>query len=120
VMSMHPAAQFGPAALAAGASGYVAKGSDPETIAAAVRGVLPPAAPTEPPSPLVDEDRHWLSQALHDDLAQTLSALKMSLHLGATDPDLQAMRRRLVESVGLVDQAIASVRRLIARVEGAS
>jgi DNA-binding NarL/FixJ family response regulator len=120
VMSMHPAAQFAPAALAAGASGYLAKGSDPETIAAAVRGVLPAPPPAAEPPALNIDDSDWLSQALHDDLAQALSALKMSLHLGATEPDLQAVRRRLGESVALVDEAIASVRRLIARVERVS
>jgi DNA-binding NarL/FixJ family response regulator len=41
VMSLHPEAEYGPAVRAAGAAGYVAKGSAPEAIAAAVAAVLP-------------------------------------------------------------------------------
>jgi DNA-binding NarL/FixJ family response regulator len=120
VMSMHPESQFGAAARRAGASGYVAKGSDPEAIAAAVRHAIDavPAATAATGAVLDEGDRTWLSRALHDDLAQTLTALKMSLHLGRTDPDLQEARRRLGESVALVEDAIATVRRLLARLEG--
>lgn len=40
VMSLHAEAEYGAAARAAGAAGYVAKGSAPETIARAVEGAL--------------------------------------------------------------------------------
>ena len=40
VMSLHAEAEYGAAARAAGATGYVAKGSAPETIAQAVEGAL--------------------------------------------------------------------------------
>jgi DNA-binding NarL/FixJ family response regulator len=119
VMSMHPEAQFGPVVRAAGASGYLAKGSDPETIAAAVRGAVA-SAPVAAPPRSIEADRSWLSRELHDDLAQSLTALKMSLHLGATDPEPAAVQRRLGESIALVEQAIATVRRVMARLEGAS
>ena len=41
VMSLHAEAEYGPAVRAAGAAGYLAKGSAPEVIAAAVAAVLP-------------------------------------------------------------------------------
>jgi DNA-binding NarL/FixJ family response regulator len=40
VMSLHAEAEYGAAARAAGAAGYVAKGSAPEAIARAVEGAL--------------------------------------------------------------------------------
>jgi DNA-binding NarL/FixJ family response regulator len=40
VMSLHAEAEYGAAARAAGAAGYIAKGSGPEAIAAAVAAVL--------------------------------------------------------------------------------
>ena len=40
VMSMHPEEQYGAAARAAGAAGYLVKGSSPDEILAAVRGVI--------------------------------------------------------------------------------
>jgi DNA-binding NarL/FixJ family response regulator len=46
VMSLHAEAEYGAAARAAGAAGYVTKGSAPETIAQAVVGAL-----TANPSP---------------------------------------------------------------------
>jgi two-component system invasion response regulator UvrY len=118
VMSMHPEAQYRAAAHAAGATGWVAKGSDPAIIAAAVRGALgaPEVAPPTR-SPQAQDDPRWLSRLLHDDLAQTLAALKMNLHLGRSEPDLEHARQRLTDSVALVEQAIATVRRLLARLE---
>jgi DNA-binding NarL/FixJ family response regulator len=41
VMSLHAEAEYGAAVRAAGAAGYLAKGSSPETIAAAVAAILP-------------------------------------------------------------------------------
>jgi DNA-binding NarL/FixJ family response regulator len=121
VMTMHPEAQYRAAAQAAGAAGWVTKGSDPATIAAAVRGAVaapdgpPPLAPTRLAQSV--DDPRWLSRVLHDDLAQTLAALKMNLHLGRSEPDLEHARQRLGDSVALVEQAIATVRGLLARLE---
>lgn len=110
VMSMHPEAQYGPAARAAGAAGYLPKGSDPETVAEAVQRALQgaplPAAPAE--------ERRQLAHELHDDLAQTLAAVKINLQLARTAAP-EEMQRRLTESLPLVDQAIESLRRISAR-----
>jgi len=111
VMSMHPEAQYGPAARAAGAAGYLAKGGDLETMTAAVRRALAggPASDARP------EDRSMLRQVLHDDLAQVLAALKINLQLARTSEDPAELRRRVIESVTMVDQAIEAMRRLSAR-----
>jgi two-component system invasion response regulator UvrY len=45
VMSFNPAAEYADAARAAGAVGYVAKGSSPDAIASAVAAALSPADP---------------------------------------------------------------------------
>jgi DNA-binding NarL/FixJ family response regulator len=50
VMSLHPEAAYGPAVRAAGAAGYVAKGSAPEAIVAAVAAVLPAPLGASPES----------------------------------------------------------------------
>jgi DNA-binding NarL/FixJ family response regulator len=118
VMSMHPESQYGPAARAAGAAGYLPKGSAPETIAAAVRSAVGgPAASTEG-QPIVNQpDDDGLARLLHDDLAQALAAVKINLQL-ARGSDGAELERRLSESLAAVDGAIASVRRLAERLGG--
>jgi DNA-binding NarL/FixJ family response regulator len=111
VMSMHPEAQYGPAARAAGAAGYLPKGSDPETVAEAVRRALR-GAPL--PAAAAVEERRQLAHVLHDELAQALAAVKINLQL-ARGASPEEMERRLGESLPLVDQAIESVRQISAR-----
>jgi signal transduction histidine kinase len=108
VMSMHPASQYAPAVEAAGAA-YLAKGTDPDAIVAAVRS----AAERNPPARQAEGRR--LARVLHDDLGQLLTALKINLRLAAASGDLDEARSRAREGVALVDQAIGSVRRLVAR-----
>ena len=118
VMSMHPESQYGPAARAAGAAGYLPKGSAPETIAAAVRrAVGGPAASGEGQEIVSEPDGDGLAQFLHDDLAQALAAVKINLQLarGAGGAELE---RRMSDSLAAVDGAIASVRRLAERLGG--
>jgi DNA-binding response OmpR family regulator len=119
VMSMHPESQFGAAARAAGAAGYLAKGADPETLAAAVRGALRhgPFHPTlaSEPGRLTPAQRSWLGHVLHDELAQALAAVKINLQLARTATDPAEWQRRTSESLILLDQAIESVRQLSAR-----
>jgi DNA-binding NarL/FixJ family response regulator len=137
VMSLHPAGQYAAAVAAAGATGYLSKSSDPPAIVAAVQGatgsgrVLPERPPAGPqarpqtttggpalagPGDLSAElDGPQLSRMLHDDLAQLLTAMKINLRLAAASDDLEDMRARALDVVGLVDQAIGSVRRLLSR-----
>jgi two-component system invasion response regulator UvrY len=120
VMSMHPESQYGPAARAAGAAAYLPKGSDPETIAAAVRQAVagpPPATPEAAvPAPDGASERMELARVLHDEVAQTLAAAKISLELARLEEGESAeLRRRLSESMTAIDTAIASVRRLAGR-----
>jgi DNA-binding NarL/FixJ family response regulator len=110
VMSMHPEAQYGPAVRAAGAAGYLAKGSDPELLAAAVRQVLDGSSPESRAGEAAS-----LGQVLHDDLGQVLAALKMNLQLARTAGDAAELQRRMTESLTLVDEAIESMRRFSAR-----
>jgi two-component system, NarL family, invasion response regulator UvrY len=114
VMSMHPEGQYAAAALAAGAAAYLPKGSDPEVIAAAVRGAVAAPAPDGGAVTGADRTEVGLARLLHDDLAQALAALKINLQLtrGAEPAQLE---RRLTESLAAVDSAIASVRRLAER-----
>jgi two-component system invasion response regulator UvrY len=112
VMSMHPESQYGAAARAAGAAGYLAKGGDPQALARAVRRALAGVAPAEEPG---DEDRRPAGRILHDDLAQALAALKINLQLANSAADPAELRRRIGESLPLVDEAIESTRRLAAR-----
>jgi DNA-binding NarL/FixJ family response regulator len=115
VMSMHSEAEYGAAARAAGAAGYLAKGSAPEALMAAVRLALDGATL----APLSVLEPEGLRKVLHDDLAQTLAALKLSLQLAQTAGDATELQRRLAESLPLVDQAIDSMRRLSARLRDA-
>jgi CheY-like chemotaxis protein len=135
VMSLHPARQYAAAVAAAGASAYLSKSSGPQAIVAAVRGATaagsvlpgePPARPQTKPhtmhggDPLAGRvdlpaelDGPQLSRMLHDDLGQLLTAMKINLRLAAASDDLEDMRARALDVVGLVDQAIGSVRRLL-------
>jgi DNA-binding NarL/FixJ family response regulator len=113
VMSMHDEAQYGAAARAAGAAGYLAKGGDPAALAAAVRRVL--AAEPAPAPPIPIEERKRLAHVLHDELAQALAAVKINLQLARTAREPVELERRLSDSLPLVDQAIESVRQLAAR-----
>jgi DNA-binding NarL/FixJ family response regulator len=49
VMSFHPEAAYGPAVRAAGAAGYLTKGSSADVIAQAVRGALTAGEVAAPP-----------------------------------------------------------------------
>jgi signal transduction histidine kinase len=125
VMSMHPEKEYGPAARAAGAADYLMKGSDPQVIAAAVRSALPPKPSSGPAHDLGElamrsessreDERHRLARALHDDVGQVLTAVKINLQMARTAEDPEEVRRRAAEGVELLDGAIASVRRLTAR-----
>ena len=117
VMSMHPESQYGPAARAAGAAGYLPKGSAPETIAAAVRSAVSGAGAGSSGAgreTVNEPDSDGLARLLHDDLAQALAAVKINLQLarGAEGAELE---RRMSDSLAAVDGAIASVRRLAER-----
>jgi DNA-binding NarL/FixJ family response regulator len=112
VMSMHPEAQYGPAARAAGAAGYLVKGGDPAVLAAAVREVLQGA-----PATFAAGQGATAGQVLHDDLAQVLAALKINLQLARTAVDPAELQRRMAESVIMVDQAIEAMRRLSERLQ---
>jgi DNA-binding NarL/FixJ family response regulator len=113
VMSMHPESQYGAATRAAGAVGYLPKGAAPEALAAAVRQALQGGKLPERRS----GPREVLGQVVHDDLAQALAALKINLQLAQGSPDPAELRRRVAESLALVDEAIGSMRRLSARLE---
>jgi len=114
VMSMHPESQYGAAARAAGAAGYLAKGAAPEALAAAVRQAL---EGTTPEARRRSEERQAVGRALHDDLAQALAALKITLQLADSAGDAAELQRRVKESLALVDEAIGSMRRLSARLK---
>jgi DNA-binding NarL/FixJ family response regulator len=118
VMSMHPESQYGPVARAAGAAGYLPKGSDPETIAAAVRGVLGGSVIEGAAPPAAADERTGLARYLHDDLAQALAAAKISLQLARGSGDPVELQRRVAESIAALDSAISSVRRLAERLGG--
>ncbi len=111
VLSMHPASQYAAAVEAAGAV-YLPKGSDPETIVATVRGATGTAAAGDRGH---EPEARRLGRALHDDVGQLLTAMKINLRLAAASNDLEEMRGRTLQAVGLVDQAICSVRRLVTR-----
>jgi DNA-binding NarL/FixJ family response regulator len=115
VMSMHPESQYGAAARAGGAVGYLPKGAAPEALAAAVRQALEGGKPPAPERP--SGAREALGQVVHDDLAQALAALKINLQLAEGAPDPAELRRRVAESLALVDEAIGSMRRLSARLK---
>jgi DNA-binding NarL/FixJ family response regulator len=125
VMSMHPASQYAAAAAAAGAAGYLAKGSDPDTLLAAMRAAAGADGPVARDLPdracgqALDgaSGAQGLARALHDDLGQLLAALKINLRLAADAADPEEARRRSRDAAALVDQAIASVRRLVAQLE---
>jgi two-component system invasion response regulator UvrY len=114
VMSMHPEEQYGAAALAAGAAAYLAKGSDPEAIAAAVRRAVAAPAPGGMTATAELPSQEGLARLLHDDLAQALAAVKINLQL-TRGADTAQVERRISESLVAVDGAIASVRRLAER-----
>ena len=130
VMSLHADAEYGVAARAAGAAGYLAKGSVADTVASAVRGVLraPEAAatttagsPSPSPSPSTssadldhEEERRRLADLLHDDIGQALVAAKIDLHLAATATDPAEAARRTSQAVELLDHAIVAIRELTA------
>ena len=114
VMSMHPESQYGPVVRAAGAAGYLPKGSDPEIMAAAVRGALGHGG-AGGGEVTADDERGGLARYLHDDLAQALAAAKISLQLVRGSGDPVELQRRVAESIAALDEAISSVRRLAER-----
>jgi DNA-binding NarL/FixJ family response regulator len=116
VMSMHPESHYGEGARAAGAAAYLTKGSDPEEIAAAVRGVLGVTAPVEGGDAIAAlQASTGLARFLHDDLVQSLAAAKINLQLARDAGDLAEVQRQITESMAAIDSAIASVRRLSER-----
>jgi signal transduction histidine kinase len=58
-----------------------------------------------------DEERRMLSHELHDELGQTLTALKLRLQMLARDPSTTT-RAAIDEAVGLVDGMVTRVREL--------
>jgi signal transduction histidine kinase len=127
VMSMHPEVQYGAAARAAGACGYVAKGGAPAAIVDAARAALgeagarpaPPAPTAVFPAPWhaanLEEERRRLARCLHDEVGQTLAAAKISLGLAASAPAPDEIRRHAAQASTLVAEAIDSLRRVVAR-----
>jgi len=109
VMSMHPEEQYGPAARAAGAAGYLPKGSDPEAIASAVRAAVGNGTVALPGDRAI---REVLARFLHDDPAQALAAAKISLQLARDSGDPAELHRRVAESIAALDIAIDSMRQL--------
>jgi PAS domain S-box-containing protein len=61
-----------------------------------------------------EDERALLARELHDDLGQSLTAIKMSLSWLSTHPAAtpDAVSARIVSSMGLADRTINSVRRL--------
>jgi signal transduction histidine kinase len=59
-----------------------------------------------------EEERRFLSRELHDELGQTLTALKLRLQLGQQGSELQAVHDPRMEPVALVDELLSRVRRI--------
>jgi DNA-binding NarL/FixJ family response regulator len=124
VMSLHSEAEYGPAARAAGAAGYLDKAEVARTIGAVIAQVqanarpwpreAPASASREPAAPPApDDERRHLARALHDDIGQALIAAKLELQLGAGEPEAGA-RQRAAAARAILDAAIGRVRELAA------
>ena len=128
VMSLHPEVDYGEAARTAGAFAYVAKGNPPEVIAAAVRSAVasravrsPAAAPdsgggaSDASAGATSEDQSYrLARALHDDIGQAIVAATLRLQLALRGDSVEDLRRGAHETIGVLREALESVRRLAA------
>jgi len=116
VMSLHGESEYGDVVRAAGAAGYVAKGSAAGALVSALRSALGGApAPDAPPPSAAVPARTALARELHDGLGQTLVAAKLDLQLATTAVDSAEAHERAVRALGLVDEALAVVRELMRR-----
>jgi len=142
-MSMHPDGPYRAAACAAGAVGYVMKGSAPDVIVDAARAAMTsaeigaaPAGPDERvdhtgsarlpaasgaslPAAVgdgdIEEERRRLATCLHDEVGQALAAAKISLGLAASAREPDEIHRHAAEASATVTQAIESLRQAVSR-----
>ena len=110
VVSMHPADQFAPRALQAGAAGYVAKGADPSELVHAVRAALAgdrhvPTEVLEAARLIADPPQH---AALSDREYQVLRMIgagrtvsEISSELGLSVKTISTYRARILEKLQL-------------------
>lgn len=61
-----------------------------------------------------EDERRRISRELHDELGQWLTALKMELSSLGHAPLPQALNERIAGMIGMVDETVASVRRIAA------
>jgi len=59
-----------------------------------------------------EDERRRIARELHDELGQRLTALKMELAALATQPDAPTREQRIASMVEMVDDTVASVRRI--------
>jgi len=59
-----------------------------------------------------EDERRGLAQKLHDEIGQTLTAVKIGLQTAQASDDLPATRRHTGDSVALVDQVLRQVREI--------
>jgi two-component system, NarL family, sensor histidine kinase UhpB len=59
-----------------------------------------------------EEERRRIARELHDELGQRLTALKMELSTLATHPQAGALGARITAMLDMVDETVASVRRI--------
>jgi signal transduction histidine kinase len=59
-----------------------------------------------------EEERRWLAHELHDELGQSLTALKLRFQMLARKPDVSAVAADVGEALKVVDGLIAQVRRI--------
>lgn len=59
--------------------------------------------------------REWIGKALHDDIGQSVSAIKMTAHLAMDEADPAQVREDLQALVAMADEVIMQLRELHAR-----